>query len=124
MARGVALSQDLRNLIIKAFKEGKSSYQIAKNLFIARSSVQNIISLFKKTGDVKLKRKTGRPSIAKPADYRALKRIIVKNRRETAAAITVEWRNHLKKDISVDTCKRSMKKIGYKFYFRPKKNHI
>lgn len=116
MARGVALSRDLRESIIKAFQTGLSSYKIAKNFSLPRSSVQNIITKYKNSGNVEIGKKTGRPTIAKPRDCRVLKKIIKENRRQTAAAITVEWKSRIKKNISVDTCKRTMKKLGYSFY--------
>lgn len=116
MARGVALSRDLRESIIKAFETGLSSYKIAKNFNLPRSSVQNIITKFKTSGNVEIGKKTGCPAIAKPCDCRVLKNIIKENRRQTAAAITVQWRERIQKSISIDTCKRTMKKMGYKFY--------
>lgn len=116
MVRGVALSRDLRESINKAFETGLSSYKIAKQFNLPRSSIRNIISKFKNSGNVEIGKKTGRPPIAKPRDCRVLKKIIKENRRQTAAAITVQWRERIKKSVSVDTCKRTMKKIGYKFY--------
>lgn len=48
MTRGVALSADTRKIIIKKFHSGNSSYKIAESLHLPRSTVQNIITFFKK----------------------------------------------------------------------------
>ncbi|KAF2895639.1 hypothetical protein ILUMI_10537 [Ignelater luminosus] len=61
-------------------------------------------------------KKAGRPSIISNADRRSLKRIIKVNWRSNTREITVLWRDAIKKQISVTTTKRQIKKIGYRFY--------
>lgn len=118
MARGKCLSEDMRNAIIKEYKKNISAYDIAKILEISRSSVRNIINLFKKTGNVNPLTKTGRPPIATDRDRRSLRKILKNDRHATLPLynITLEWKNAIKKQVSRDTCIREMKKMGYKFY--------
>lgn len=116
MARGKPLSSDLRNLIISAHKNGKSCREISKNMSIPRATVQDIVNLFKNTNNIAVREKTGRPTILNDTNKRALTRIIKENRRSTAAEITVKLRTAIKKNISVSTCSRAMKKSGYRFY--------
>lgn len=112
MARGKCLSEDMRNAIIKEYKKNISAYDIAKILEISRSSVRNILNLFKKTGNVNPLSKTGRPPIATDRDRRSLRKILKNDRRATTANITLEWKNAIKKQVSRDTCIREMKKMG------------
>lgn len=116
MGRGKPLSEDVRKIIISSCKSGKSAYKIAEDLHLARSTVQSIIQHYKKTGKISSLKKTGRPRITTPAENRVLKKIIKKNRRARAGELTVKWREMIKKDVSVDTCKRVMKRMGYGFY--------
>lgn len=89
-----------------------SAYDIANNLGISRSTVRNIINLFKRTGNTKPLKKTGRPTIASDRDRRILRKIVKKDRRSTAASITLEWKHLIKKQVSRDTCIREIKKNG------------
>lgn len=116
MARGKSLSKDLRSSIIKSHIKGASVRQISSTHSIPRSTVQDIIKLYKKTGNVAEKKKTGRPSTVSNADRRSLRRIVKVNRRSNTREITVLWRDAIKKDVSVSTTKRQIRKIGYKFY--------
>lgn len=116
MARGKPIAEEVRKIIISSNNNGKSAYQIAKDLLLPRSSVQSIIQHHKKNGSVSILKKCGRPRITSDADNRALKKIIKKNRRARAGEITLLWREMIKKDVSVDTCKRALKRMGYGFY--------
>lgn len=116
MARGKPVTEDVRKLIITSNKNGKSAYQIAKDLSLPRSTIQTIIEHHRKHGTVSCLKKTGRSRITSKAENRILRRIIKKNRRARAGELTVLWRDAIKKNISVDTCKRVMKRMGYGFY--------
>lgn len=107
---------DLRNLIVNEFKKGTSTYKIAKKLNLPRSTMQSIIIMYKKTNSVVPRKNPGRPPMCTDRGLRALKKIVSQNRHTTAANITVKLREAINKDVSVDTCKRSLKKIGFKFY--------
>lgn len=52
MARGKSLSGDLRKSIINAHRHGISARKISISHSVPRSTVQDIINLFKKTGNV------------------------------------------------------------------------
>lgn len=116
MARGKSLSVDLRQSIIKAHINGESSGKISKIHSIPRSTVRDIINLYKTSGGVKEKKKNGRPSRISEDDERALKRIVKSNRLSTAKEITAQWRQIIGKPVSVSTTRRGISKMGYKFY--------
>lgn len=116
MARGKALGEDLRWSIIKAHMKGISVRKISVSHSVARSTVHDIIGLHKKSGSVRERKKTGRLSKISDADQRALRRILKANRRSNSREITVLWREMTGKQMSVSTTKRSIKKLGFKFY--------
>lgn len=116
MPRGKPLSKDLRLSIINAYKNSISARRISVSHSVPRSTVQDIINLYKSTDGVDQKTKTGRPSTITEANRRALRRIVKTNRRSNTKEITVLWRESIGKDISLSTTKRAIRKIGYKFY--------
>lgn len=111
MARGKALSANLGQSIIKTHKNGISARKISISHSVPRSTVQDIINLFKKTGGIIESKKTGRTSKISKGDTRALKRIIKANRRSNARELTVLWRQMIKKIIFLSTTKRTVRTI-------------
>lgn len=83
MARGKALSTDLRESIIAAHKNGKSAYEIGRNLSIALSTVQGVINNFKQRGSIEIGKSSGRPKKTNLHNRRALRKIINENRFKT-----------------------------------------
>lgn len=116
MVRGKPMSEDLRKSIVSAHVDGVSGRQIAKNLKISRSTVRNIISLFKREGSIKTKVKCGRTSKISQRNYRVLRKLIQQDRRVSSRELAVKWGETIGKQISKDTCLRHVKKLGYSFY--------
>lgn len=115
MGRGKIISPEIRKLIIEGYNQKKTSTQIGEELNVASSSVRNIISAFNKKGNVETSFQ-GRKSGITSRDCRILKKIVVANRRETAAGISSEWRKNIQKELSTETCRRTFMKMGYGFY--------
>ncbi|GFV70565.1 hypothetical protein TNCV_4958141 [Trichonephila clavipes] len=61
--RGKELSKDLKDVIIKVYKESKSQRQIAKIIGKSPATVKKIIEKFQAEGNTLNKSRTGRPSI-------------------------------------------------------------
>ena len=116
MVRGKALSNDIRNSIVAAHKNGVSGHKIAKNLNIPQGTVRNIITLFKQNGNIQTKVKTGRRCKISERDERALRAIIKQDRRAASKEIAVKWSHAIGRRVSKDTCLRKIKKLGYGFY--------
>lgn len=116
MVRGKALSNDMRNSIVAAHKNGISGHNIAKNLSISQGTVRNIITLFKNNGNIQTKKRAGRRSKITERDERALRTIIKADRRAGSREIAVKWSNAIGRRVSKDTCLRTLKKMGYGFY--------
>ena len=116
MPRGKPVCEEIRSLIIKFHKDGKSGRKISEELKIPRTTVQDIIKLLKIKGKIEQGKKTGRKVSFSAQDLRALKKIILKNRRASAAEITLDWNLMCISTVSVSTCSRAVKKLGYNFY--------
>lgn len=116
MVRGRPISADMRKLIVKLSQEGKSGHNIAAIIGISRSSVRNIINLFKKTRAVIGKPRPGRNKSVSGADLKVLGRIIKRNRRLRVSENLTEWRKSIKNNVSRSTCLRYIKSLGYSFY--------
>lgn len=116
MVRGITISCEVRKLIIQKHLNGDSSYKIAKFLERPRSSVQNVITLFKKTNSVIPKKKLGRVSKLTPAKQRALKYVITKHRRTKIGELACKLEATTGCKISPATSNRWLKSIGYGHY--------
>ena len=62
------MSNDMRELIIKLYKEKKSLCQIAKIVGKTHSTVQSIVKKFEMTGSVNTLPRSGRPKILNSRD--------------------------------------------------------
>ncbi|KAF2885436.1 hypothetical protein ILUMI_20716 [Ignelater luminosus] len=116
MAREKPVHDEIRKIIENYSKEGRSCYYVAKTLKIPYSTVKTISSNYVLRGSMKCKRKTGRPLTVNARDLRTRQGIIKKNRRASASELSVLWGKALGRRVSVSTCSRKMKKLGYSFY--------
>lgn len=116
MARGVAVSEDLRNRVISEWKNGKSLSFISNKLILKKSTVQYIIKHFQQNRTVIQKRRGGSKKITSETQNRVLRRIIKSSRRSNAAELREKWVEAIDKDVSVSTCRRRIKTLGYSFY--------
>jgi transposase len=116
MARGKAICEEIRNLIISKRNDGKTIREISKDLNIPKSSVQNIIKINKLRNSTDVLKKTGRKTKFTDRDTRALKTILVKNRRETVRGISQMWTKKMGKSVSRETTRRWIHKLEFGFY--------
>lgn len=116
MARSTEISQPIRQLIIKQHLDGKSGREIAKTLYLAKTSVQNIINKYKRNGNTDVEHRSGRPKIYLPHDCRKLREIVHSNRFQTAKEVAFVWSKSIMKNVSVSTTIRTLKKIDLGFY--------
>ena len=116
MVRGKSVSNDLREKIIKEYKNSKSYGLIAKQFKMAKSSIQYIIKNYKETKQIGRKASVGGKKSTSGADDRCLRKIILNNRRATTSEIRNIWAESIKKPISTSTCLRRINSMGYSFY--------
>ncbi|GFW37809.1 hypothetical protein TNCV_4630141 [Trichonephila clavipes] len=76
---GKEVSKDLKDEIIKVYKESKSQRQIAKIIGKSPATVQKIIQKFQAEGNTLNKPKTGRPPIFTDRERRIIVGNVKKN---------------------------------------------
>ena len=76
--KGKDVSDEVRAVICTMFKKVTA---IAKDLSMPRGTVNIIIKRYKKTGQIKKGKRTGRPPKLTPRDERRLSRLVLRNRR-------------------------------------------
>ncbi|KAI4892706.1 hypothetical protein NFI96_001735 [Prochilodus magdalenae] len=84
MGKSKEISQDIRKRIVDLHKSGSSLGAISRCLKVPRSSVQTIISKYKKDGNVQPSYRSGRKKVLCPRDERALVRSVRINPRAKA----------------------------------------
>lgn len=116
MARGKAIDEKIRSIIVKVSNEGKSYSEIGKLLDISRYSVRNVIKFYNKNSSVTPKPRNTKKSKLTDNDRRALKRIIKQNRRANYGQLSVLWSDAVGRRVSRSTCHREAKKLGFGSY--------
>lgn len=116
MGRGKIIDEKICSIIIKFANSGKSNSEIANLLDLSRYSVRNIVKRYKTTGSVTTKPRYVRKSNVTDADRRALRRIIVKNRRSNYLDLSALWSDAIGRRISRSTCHREAHKLGFGTY--------
>ena len=116
MARGKAVSDEIRKVIIHLHLKGQNASQIADSVNKSRYTVRNIIKLYKTTGSVAQKPRTGSRPRYSNTNLRALKRIIKENRRANYNELKILWNQATTKKFSRATCHRAAQKLGFKTY--------
>ena len=56
----MTVSLEVRKIIIRMNEKGKSNIEIANDLGLNKSTIANILKMYKETGDIKPKNKPGR----------------------------------------------------------------
>ncbi|GFR04575.1 transposable element Tc1 transposase [Trichonephila clavata] len=112
--RGKELSKDLRDAIIKLYKESKSQRQITKIIGKSPATVQKNIEKFQAEGNTLNKPRTGRPPIFPDRE----RRIIVgnvggKNPKISPPKLTADVKNNIEKSCNPETIRRVLRKAGY-----------
>lgn len=111
--RGKELSQDLRDLIIKMFKEHKSQRRIGEIIGKSHATVQKVIEKFKKEGSTKTRARSGRPSIFTPAEKRIIVRKVQENPKKSAPKVQMEIENQIGKSCNPETVRHVLRSAGY-----------
>ena len=116
MARGKAVSDEIRKVIINLHLKGQNASPIADSVIKSRYTVRNIIKLYKTTGSVTQKPRTGSRPRYSNTNLRALKRIIKENRRANYNELKILWNQGTTNNLLRVTCYRTSQKLGFKPY--------
>lgn len=116
MARGIALSVDLRKRVIDLHQKGISYKKISEKLSVPKSTIQSLVAHFTKTGTLAAIPNPGKSSLTTPAENRFLNKIVRKNRRSTVASIKEKWESAIGKTMSNETCRKKIHSLGINSY--------
>jgi len=105
-------SVDLRKRVIKLREDGLSMGKISETLDIPKSSIQKMISKFKKLGSEVNVPGRGRKRITTKHDDRFIKRTVKMDRRKSAVSLAYELEDVLGKIISPQTIRNRMHEDG------------
>ncbi|GFW73055.1 transposable element Tcb2 transposase [Trichonephila clavipes] len=110
---GKELSKDLKDTIIKLYKESKSQRQIAKIIGKYPEIVQKIIEKFQIEGNTLNKPRTGRPPIFTDREKRIIVGNVKKNPKISAPKLTTDVKNNFTKSCNPETIHHVLRKAGY-----------
>lgn len=117
MARGKPICKEIRSLVLDYYKSGKTFGEIAKQLNLAKSSIQGIMNNFKKNGNIENNvANRGRTSAITARDKRALATIVKADRRQSLRNLASEWSDKIGKSVKREWTRLQLRDIGYKFY--------
>lgn len=104
---------EIRNLIIKHHKSGKSVREIGKIVERSHSSVHNVIKRFNDNKQIKNKSKKSNRKIFTEVDERWIVRKIRQNPKLSAVKITNEVEIQLQKKVNPETVRNVLRKYGF-----------
>ena len=104
------IGYEKRLKIIADMKTVNNQRIVAKNNSVSRRSVQEIMKKFEKSGNVEDLPRSGRPSITSSVENRYLIYLSKRNPTNTASDLMSNW--HTNVSVSIDTCKRILRKYG------------
>ena len=105
-------SNDLRELVVKHFLNGKTERDIARDVFISRNTVHSIIKKYKSTKYVANMWGRGRKRKTTANVDRVIQRKIKVDRRKSALSVKSELQTELGLTISESTIRRRLYEIG------------
>lgn len=111
--RGKDVAIATKELILKLHSEGKSLREIGKIIGRTHTTVQSLINKFKNHGTVETLPGRGRKKILSSYNKRYIERKIKENPKISLPKLTEEVGKLIKKPISVETVRRSLKSEGY-----------
>lgn len=110
---GRQTSVEIRELVIKLYKEGKSQREIAKLVNKSRGTIQHIIHRFTRDGRIANKEKTSSKKAFSERDEAFIVREIKKNPRLSAPKLTEMVKSQLDIHVNPETVRRVLRKRGY-----------
>ena len=103
---------------------GLSQVRIAEQLKVSRCFVQNAIKKFDRRHHHNDAKRSGRPKKITGRNVRTLKRLVKGNHRLSATKIMSDLNSVLPKPVSVTTVRRYLKKLGFEYVVKIKKQWL
>lgn len=107
------VSNDVRRLVIRYNRQGRSLRDIAGLVGVNKSTVSRILKRYRQTGEHAAGTSTGRPRSTNERDDRVLMRTMEQDRRASARSLSISWSNHLDRRISRRTTNRRLTTAGF-----------
>ena len=112
--RGAFLTLESRIRILVLKEEGYSGSQIAARVGCNRRTVTRILQKFKKTGDIRHRKRSGRPRKSTVRQDRVLRRVSLSNRKLTSPELLREWKDACSVNVCTSTVRRRCLSFGLK----------
>lgn len=109
---GKELSKDLKDVIIKLYKENNSQRKIAGLVGKSSSTAQRVIEKFNFEGSTENKPRSGRPKIFTRHEERIIVRKVKVNPKKSAPNIQAEVEKEIGKSCNPETIRRVLHRAG------------
>ena len=103
-----------RGMIVGLRRAGWTFQAIADDIGSKKNTVRDVFSKWEKEGITTVQPRPGAPKKLDDRDLRQLVRVVKKNRRATAAEITIDFASLLGKDLSIKTIRNYLKELGFR----------
>lgn len=117
-----SIDEAKRLRVLALLNEGKSQTAIARELGIARGSVQYIIKKYQATGDIRDRQRSGRPSKTTPRERRRLVLLAKYHPKWPATRLRREWQTST--PVSLTTVKEILRNQGLFGRIAARKPHL
>lgn len=112
MGRKKSIVATKRSVIIHFYKSGKSMRKIARKTGVSKGAVQNVINIFKETGNYSSRKSTGSPRVTSKREDKLIVRHSIRNRRMMAPQLTPEINETRTNNVSLSTVKRRLQTVA------------
>ncbi len=102
----------MRELVISHYKEHKSEREIITMLKLSKTTIHDIISKYRRTGNVKNLPRIGRPRATSSRQDRVIQRKAVYDRRIPAAQIVADVKDHFGVVVTPQTIRNRLHEVG------------
>lgn len=113
MPKTKEISEDIRKMVVKLRREGKSLQGIGEILNLTKPTVQTIIKNFENNGNYANKHRSGRPRKLTERLERTIIRTVKDNPKKSAVAINNEIRLNHDIEVCSQTVRRCIKRNGF-----------
>ena len=118
------VAEEIRSLIVRLWKEGKSQRNIGEIVKKPRSTVQSIIKKYQTTKKIADKPRTGRPNEIQVLHRRAILRRVIQNPKISAPKLAGMLQNGYNLKVDSETIRITSRRAGYNGRVPLKKPYI
>jgi transposase len=120
--KGKELCPEEKRIVINIFESGNTITDISILSDRPHSTVSSFIRRYLLRGELKNRRRSGRPKKITPRDYRKLERLVKVNRRDTLSKITIKFNENNANPVAKRTLQYHLHENGFKRQVQREKN--